>query len=135
VTSSRRPAGESEARVRARNVADLAQHRAERQTQRRSRGLRSWGRRFLVGYFIVCIAVIVAFGAAALSADPNILRGGNRRPPATYYRNCTAAHADGVYSIPRTAPAYRTQLDADGDGKACEFYLGFPDWLTRLRWP
>ncbi len=39
---------------------------------------------------------------------------------ASYYPNCTAAHADGVYSIVIGAPAYRRELDADADGVACE---------------
>ena len=36
------------------------------------------------------------------------------------YRNCSEAHADGRYSIPSTDPAYRPDLDLDGDGLACE---------------
>ncbi len=38
------------------------------------------------------------------------------------YRNCSEAHADGRYNIPSTDPAYRSQLDRDGDGLACEPY-------------
>lgn len=41
-----------------------------------------------------------------------------------YYRNCAAAHAAGMYSIPRGAPGYRPALDADDDGVACEPYVG-----------
>ncbi|MCX8495932.1 MAG: excalibur calcium-binding domain-containing protein [Akkermansiaceae bacterium] len=41
-------------------------------------------------------------------------------PSAPYYSNCSQAHADGRYDIPRGDPSYRTKLDRDGDGYACE---------------
>ncbi|MDT5022873.1 MAG: hypothetical protein QOI33_3397 [Mycobacterium sp.] len=36
------------------------------------------------------------------------------------YKNCTAAHKDGRYDIPKGDPAYAPHLDRDGDGIACE---------------
>ena len=36
------------------------------------------------------------------------------------YRNCSEAHADGRYDIPQGDAAYRSKLDRDGDGIACE---------------
>jgi Excalibur calcium-binding domain len=48
-------------------------------------------------------------------------------PPASAdppYRNCKEAHADGRYNIPSNDPAYRPELDRDGDGFACEPYKG-----------
>jgi len=36
------------------------------------------------------------------------------------YQDCNEAHADGRYSIPASDPAYRPDLDLDGDGLACE---------------
>jgi hypothetical protein len=36
------------------------------------------------------------------------------------YQNCNEARADGRSSIPYTDPAYRPELDFDGDGLACE---------------
>ncbi|WP_067340735.1 excalibur calcium-binding domain-containing protein [Mycobacterium sp. 1245111.1] len=36
------------------------------------------------------------------------------------YENCSEARADGRSSIPYTDPAYRPELDLDGDGFACE---------------
>ena len=41
-------------------------------------------------------------------------------PSAPYYSNCSQAHADGRYNIPRGDPSYRSKLDRDGDGYACE---------------
>lgn len=45
--------------------------------------------------------------APAVSADPP-------------YKNCSEAHADGRYNIPQDDDAYRSKLDRDGDGLACE---------------
>lgn len=36
------------------------------------------------------------------------------------YRNCTEAHRDGRYNIPKGDPDYRPKLDRDNDGIACE---------------
>jgi hypothetical protein len=48
-----------------------------------------------------------------INADSTVLAG----PP---YQYCNEAHADGRYSIPTSDPAYRPDLDLDGDGLACE---------------
>jgi hypothetical protein len=61
------------------------------------------------------IASFVA--AAGIAAAP----AASADPP---YRNCKEAHADGRYNIPSTDPAYRSALDRDGDGFACEPYKG-----------
>lgn len=37
-----------------------------------------------------------------------------------YYANCDAARAAGVAPIPRGAPGYRSGLDRDNDGTACD---------------
>jgi len=36
------------------------------------------------------------------------------------YKNCTEAHQDGRWEIPKGDDAYRSKLDRDGDGIACE---------------
>jgi hypothetical protein len=46
------------------------------------------------------------------------------REASVYFRNCAAAHAAGVYSVRRGQPGYRPDLDRDGDGRACEPYVG-----------
>jgi len=37
-----------------------------------------------------------------------------------YYENCTAARAAGAAPIYRGEPGYRSALDRDNDGIACE---------------
>jgi hypothetical protein len=39
---------------------------------------------------------------------------------SAYYRNCAAARAAGVAPLHRGDPGYRSGLDRDGDGIACE---------------
>lgn len=43
-----------------------------------------------------------------------------RSNPAVYYRSCEAAQAAGVAPLRTGDPGYRTGLDPDGDGVACE---------------
>jgi hypothetical protein len=43
----------------------------------------------------------------------------------TYYPNCSAARAAGAAPISRGEPGYRSELDRDDDGVACEPYRGF----------
>ncbi|RYG85278.1 MAG: excalibur calcium-binding domain-containing protein [Alphaproteobacteria bacterium] len=42
-----------------------------------------------------------------------------------YYRNCDAARAAGVAPLRAGEPGYRSELDRDGDGVACEPYSGW----------
>lgn len=42
-----------------------------------------------------------------------------------YFRNCREARAAGVAPILAGSPGYRSELDGDGDGIACEPYRGF----------
>jgi hypothetical protein len=74
-------------------------------------------------------------GIAAWSYAPQLTSAWTETttPPVTlkasersaYYPNCAAARAAGVAPIQRGQPGYRDELDADGDGVACEPYRGF----------
>ena len=44
--------------------------------------------------------------------------------PYVYYKNCDAARAAGAAPLHRGDPGYRSELDRDGDGVACEPYDG-----------
>jgi hypothetical protein len=39
---------------------------------------------------------------------------------SAYYRNCAAARAAGAAPIRRGSPGYRSEMDGDSDGVACE---------------
>ena len=41
-------------------------------------------------------------------------------PSSAYYRNCAAARAAGAAPLHVGEPGYRSDLDGDGDGVACE---------------
>ena len=43
------------------------------------------------------------------------------RDPEPYYPNCAAVRAAGKAPLLRGQPGYRSGLDRDGDGRACEF--------------
>lgn len=45
-------------------------------------------------------------------------------PSVAYYPNCDVARAAGGAPLHVGEPAYRRELDPDGDGVACEPYLG-----------
>jgi hypothetical protein len=59
------------------------------------------------------MAAIAPFLGIGVSIAPTARAG----PP---YANCTEAHKDGRYNIPRGDPAYQQKLDRDNDGVACE---------------
>jgi hypothetical protein len=48
----------------------------------------------------------------------------NTPQPGAYYRNCDAARAAGVAPLYIGEPGYRSNMDGDGDGIACEPYRG-----------
>ncbi len=57
--------------------------------------------------------------AAALTTPIN-----NAKPRSVYYRYCEDARQAGAAPLFRGHPGYRDALDRDGDGVACEPYLG-----------
>jgi endonuclease YncB( thermonuclease family) len=58
------------------------------------------------------------------STRPAGQRPPSARPPAsgTFFRNCKEAWAAGAAPIYRGQPGYRSEMDGDGDGIACEPY-------------
>jgi hypothetical protein len=62
--------------------------------------------------------LVVAVGAAAIwGIGVTLAPAAQADPP---YANCTQAHKDGRYNIPKGDPAYSPKLDRDNDGIACE---------------
>ena len=70
-------------------------------------------------------------GAQELQPDrrPRVMPAGSPRisagpvvPVQTHYRDCDDARAMGAVPLRRGEPGYRPELDADGDGVACEQY-------------
>ncbi|PAT03444.1 hypothetical protein CKJ81_01470 [Corynebacterium hadale] len=58
--------------------------------------------------------------APAPQARPAPANQNGKRPANGYYRNCAAAREAGVNPIYDYEPGYRSALDRDGDGVACE---------------
>ena len=57
--------------------------------------------------------IAIAIAAAAIGAAPVAAASGS-------YSNCTEAHQDGRYDIPKGDSDYWSGGDRDGDGIACE---------------
>lgn len=118
--------------VRLKSLEDLWYARPHRGASRRDRFARSgkhWGpiqTLLLAAAAFTTVFIAGLFGpkllqttqVAAFSADVR------RLADTPYYSNCSAAHAEGVYSIRMGEPGYRGPLDRDGDGVACEPYGG-----------
>lgn len=83
-------------------------------------------RRLIVasGWALAGFGAVIAVMLALLFPDtPARVRAALRDPARDLpgpFRNCTAAHAAGFYSIPNTSPAYVDRQDDDFDGFACE---------------
>ncbi|OBH83969.1 hypothetical protein A5681_19910 [Mycobacterium scrofulaceum] len=73
---------------------------------------------------LIAGAIVVGVaGAPATQAAPATTTSPGPAPTtgaSVYYPNCKAACADGVAPIYRGQPGYRSGLDRDGDGIACE---------------
>jgi hypothetical protein len=64
-------------------------------------------------HLMASVGAVAAIVGIGVSVAPAAQAG----PP---YKNCTEAHKDGRYNIPRGDPAYQQKLDRDNDGIACE---------------
>ncbi|VCT92257.1 Thermonuclease [Mycolicibacterium hassiacum DSM 44199] len=54
------------------------------------------------------------------ATEPVAGSSGSAPAPTVYYRNCAEARAAGAAPLLRGQPGYRSDLDGDGDGVACE---------------
>ena len=93
---------------------------------RRRRGDRRHGRRGRRGsaYPLIVAGLGMVGCYAVLSPDEAHRATNANRAQSAYYPSCAAARAAGVAPIAEGEPGYREELDADGDGVACEPYRG-----------
>ena len=89
---------------------------------RRPLSLRSvyWRVRAFSGLIVVAAFALPAI--LAISVDRGHGAGSSLMSDVAYYRTCDDARAAGVAPIANGQPGYRSQLDADGDGIACEAF-------------
>jgi hypothetical protein len=66
------------------------------------------------------VMIAAGLAVAALVVLPRVLGGGDGPTGGPFYENCPAARRAGVAPIRRGEPGYRTALDRDADGVACE---------------
>ena len=104
--------------------------RTEETRNRRKRAFRTTAK-------AACVAVIVFVTGAGIVNRKVLQRHFTTMPTfsatltkqghsksSVYYRTCASARADGAAPILRGSPGYWRALDADGDGIACEPYVG-----------
>jgi hypothetical protein len=62
----------------------------------------------------------VTTAPAPATTEPAPAETTEDEPEDVYYKNCAAAKAAGAAPLRRGDPGYRSGLDRDGDGVACE---------------
>ena len=70
--------------------------------------------------FVGFIAVVIFIISHLQKVTPDATTPTSK--PSTYFASCADARAAGRENIPQDDPAYRPELDRDGDGLACEPY-------------
>lgn len=67
-------------------------------------------------------ALVAALSVPALAGPDDLVSPGPSEPPPSenYYKDCDAARSAGVAPLHRDDPGYRSELDRDEDGVACE---------------
>ncbi|QWC57972.1 hypothetical protein F7D01_13680 [Erythrobacter sp. 3-20A1M] len=91
----------------------------------KARGVGLWGSAFeMPGAYRA--AHPQQYAKPASQAQPSQASTATRQPVRrdVYYRNCAAARAAGAAPLYRGQPGYRSGMDGDGDGIACEPYRG-----------
>jgi len=72
-----------------------------------------------------CGVYVYEPGGLSTPAQAGQVQAFAQRPQSSaYYRNCDAARSAGAAPLYRGDPGYRSPLDRDGDGIACEPYRG-----------
>src|SRR4051794_11906158 len=80
-------------------------------------------RPFVLGAALLALGL--GWGNGILSRLDGERRVGALYSSVHYYPNCDAARSAGVAPIHLGQPGYRSELDADDDGIACEPYGGW----------
>jgi hypothetical protein len=79
----------------------------------------------LIAVIVVCVVIVIVAltNQSPAITPPKYPTTWSSTTPSragVYYQNCAEAHADGRWNIPADDPAYRTALDKDHNGIACE---------------
>ncbi len=87
-----------------------------------NRGAGSWVGNQLSEYANGTKVLFVVDKPSKLFPEPETAEQSQEPQPTkeTYYANCTAVKAAGAAPLHKGDPGYRSQLDRDGDGVACE---------------
>jgi len=77
--------------------------------------------------FFAAPSIQTAFTGSTAMADQDRANEQQRRmvEQSRFFRGCIEARAAGVAPIYRGSPGYRSELDGDSDGIACEPFRGY----------
>jgi len=76
----------------------------------------------------VVVFVVVLTGALSdwrkpIATSKAVIEKVTTPPPDQHFAGCREARAAGRINIPSSDPSYRSHMDGDGDGLACEPYF------------
>lgn len=92
--------------------------------------IKGWDWETIIGLgwipLLLAIASIVSIVGARTNdrSSTNNVVGDSSDTGSVYYSNCDAARSADAAPLYRGEPGYRSALDRDGDGVACEPYRG-----------
>ena len=72
----------------------------------------------------IVVAVFAIIKPGTENDPPLSIASSSSTNSNAYYRYCDEARAAGAAPLHRGQPGYRSELDRDGDGVACEPYFG-----------
>jgi Excalibur calcium-binding domain len=84
----------------------------------------TWGFGFPVVLAGIMVAAFAVLQPGADNDQPLSIAGSSAANAVVYYRYCDEARAAGAAPLYRGQPGYRSELDRDRDGIACEPYNG-----------
>lgn len=72
--------------------------------------------------FVVVLTGALADWRKPITTGKDFIEQVTAPPPDQHFAGCREARAAGRINIPRSDPSYRSHMDGDGDGLACEPY-------------
>lgn len=94
--------------------------------------------RKIVSVLAASAALVAALSVPALAGPDDLPSPGPSEPPSaseTYYKDCDAARSAGAAPLRTGEPGYRSELDRDNDGVACESNESKPGPIPGLSGP
>ena len=93
--------------------------------------MRDWDWETIVGWGVTlgipivgALIALIVHASSSSNSSANYVESASGSSKSVYYRDCDAARSAGAAPMYRGEAGYRSALDRDGDGVACEPYKG-----------